>query len=150
MRKWYEADVARAGRGRARGVVVEAAEQVVRARLQLADALVPAGIDFSVLQEEGDAGIGEFAVRERRSEVADAAIALADEGLQPALRGEGIAGHRSGVVPLQRVAELVEGRARADQRLLVGAERLADVDQQRFVVGGRLAAKGFLIILHRL
>src|SRR4051812_40271818 len=58
----------------ARRVVVEAAEQVVRARLQLLDALEPAGIDATL---GADARIGKFAVGEMRAEVASAAVALA-------------------------------------------------------------------------
>src|SRR5262249_7853607 len=110
-----QVDVPRAGRARARGVVVEAAEEVIRARLQLLDAPVAARIDLLVLQEKRNSRIGELAVGERRSEVADAAVALADEGAQPALRGERVALHRGRVVLRQRVAELVERRTPADE-----------------------------------
>src|SRR5688500_15716019 len=78
--------VARAGRGAARRVVVEAAEQVVRALLQLPDAFETSGVHPAGGAEEAHAGVGELAVGELRARMAERAVALAYENAQAPLR----------------------------------------------------------------
>ena len=128
-------DVARAGGGGERRVVVIATEQVVRARLQPLDAAVAPGIDAPRRDEERHAGVGELAVGELRTEMADAAVALADEDPQAAPRRERIARGRGIVAALQRVAEVIERRAARDEGLLEGGEGFADVDKDFFIRG---------------
>src|SRR5207344_401985 len=103
-----ERDVARAGRGRALRIVVVGAEQVGAVGEQLLDAAVPARVDLARTNEKTNAGIVEFAVGERRPDVAGVARAPADEKAESPLRGFGIARHRGPVAARERVAELVE------------------------------------------
>src|SRR5688572_13415369 len=107
---------------------------------------MPARVHPPGRDEEADAGIGELAVGEMRPEVAGAAIALADEDLQPA---PGLFRVARGSVARERVAKLVERRAAADQRLLERRQRFADVDQHLFVVGGRRAPECALVLLRK-
>src|SRR5258708_5086594 len=120
-------------------VVVIAAEQVVRARLQPLDAAVAPGIDAPRRGEERRAGVGELAVGELRTGMARAAVALADEDPQAALRRERIARGRGIVAALQRIAEVVERRAARDEGLLEGGEGFADTDKDFFIRGRRWA-----------
>ena len=122
-------DMARRHAGSAFGIVVVGAQQIERARLQCGDATVPPRIDPAFFREMRHAGILELAAREVGAEVADAAVALADEDLQTALRGERIAGHGLRVVALDGIAKVVEGRACRQDRLLERGERLGDVDE---------------------
>ena len=64
---------------------------------------------------------------------------------KPALRRVRIARHRGAVAACQRIAELVERRAPAHQRLLERGERLADVREHRLVAGGRRRAEHLLV-----
>ena len=89
----------------------------------------------SASDEEGRAGVGEPAVGELRAGMTRAAVALADEDPQAALRRERIA--RGIVAALQRVAEVVERRAARDEGLLEGGEGFADVDKDFFIRGRR-------------
>ena len=109
-----QANVAGLGGGGASGIVVEAAQQGIRARAQLADAAVPAGIDPAGLDEMRHAGIGELAVGKGRAEMAEEAVAPADEQAQAAHGGGGIAGLAGRIVARQGVAEIVERRAAGD------------------------------------
>src|SRR5918993_2652072 len=121
-------------RGRTfRRIVVEAAHEAERIVLELLDSGMPARVHTSRCDEERDAGIGELAVGEMRPEVAGAAVALADEDLQPALGGFRIAGRLSA---REGVPKFVERRAAADQRLLERRQCLADVDENLFVIRG--------------
>src|SRR5688500_19391490 len=103
---------------------------------------MPARVHPPGRDEEADAGVGELAVGEMRPEVAGAAIALADEDLQPA---PGVVRIARGIAAGERVAKLVERRAAADQRLLERRQRFAGVDQDLLVVGRRLSLKGFFV-----
>ena len=135
-------DVARAGRGAAGRIVVERAEQVVAACLEPADAFEPAGVHAPRSREERDADVVELAVGEAGADVADVALAPADEEREPALRRERIARCGGVVAAGQRIAELVERRAAGGQRFLEGRERLGDVDRDGLVVGpGRRAER---------
>src|SRR2546425_3785270 len=85
--------------------------------------------------EEGRAAVGESAVGELRAGMAGAAVALADEDPQAALRRERIARGRGIVAALQRIAEVVERRAARDEGFLKGGEGFADIDKDFFVRG---------------
>src|SRR5438034_764820 len=94
----------------------------------------------------GLAAPGESAVAEMRTGVADAAIGLADEERRAALRCRRIADRGDGVAALERIAEFIERRAAADERLLVGGQRLADVDERLFIILGNGAREGAFIV----
>ena len=83
--------VARPRRRGLLGIVVVAPEQIERACTQSGDAAVPAGVHPARLGEEGHADIVELAVGEVRPVMAGGAPSLADEDLQPSLRGRRIA-----------------------------------------------------------
>ena len=80
-------------RARAIALVVVAAEQVERVRLQLPDTHVAPGID-AARHEEGHPGVVEFTVGEGGADVAGATVAPADENAQAALCGFWIFFHR--------------------------------------------------------
>ena len=67
-----------------------------------------AGIDLARGGDVRNADIGEFAIGEVRAEVAEAAVAAADEYLQAALRGFRVDRLRRLVAARQRIAKLVE------------------------------------------
>src|SRR5436309_1318460 len=82
---------------------------------------------------EAHAAVGDPAVGELRAGMASAAVALADEDPQTALRRERVARGRGIVAALQRVAEVVERRAARDEGFLKGGEGFADIDKDFFV-----------------
>src|SRR5438034_1185209 len=84
---------------------------------------------------EAHAAVGDPAAGELRAGMASAAVALADEDPQAALRREPIARGRGILAALQRVAEVVERRAARDEGLLKGGEGFADIDKDFFVRG---------------
>ena len=129
-----QANVAGLGGGGASGIVVEAAQQGVRARAQLADAAVPAGIDPAGLDEMRHAGIGELAVGKGRAEMAEEAVAPADEQAQAAHGGGGIAGLAGRIVARQGVAEIVERRAVGDPGFQERRQCLAEIDEHPCIV----------------
>ena len=69
---------------------------------------MPAGIDPAGFDEVRHAGIGELAVGKGRAEMAEEAVASADEQAQSARRGGGIPGLAGRIVARQGVAEIVE------------------------------------------
>ena len=75
---------------------------------------MPAGIDPAGFDEMRHPGIGELAVGEGRAEMAEGAVAPADEQAQAALGGGGIAGPAGRIVARERVAKIVERRAAGD------------------------------------
>jgi len=101
---------------------------------------VAAGIDPPGFDEMRHAGIGELAVGEGRAEMAQGAVAPADEQAQAAPGGGGIAGPGGCIVARQGVAEIVERRAAGDLGLQERRQCLAEVDEYSFVVrAGRCA-----------
>src|SRR2546426_1337125 len=84
---------------------------------------------------EAHAAVGEPAVGELRAGMASAAVALADEDPQAALRRERVARGRGIVAAPQRIAEVVERGAARDEGLLEGGEGFADIDKDFFVRG---------------
>src|SRR5687768_2246254 len=118
-------DMARADAALSRRVVIEAPEEIEGTRLQLLNAAMPSGIHPARRGEEGNPRVGELAVRELRPEVTRAAVSFADEDAQAALSGKRISGF--GFSTRKGVAELVEGGALADERLLERRERLTRV-----------------------
>ena len=129
-----KANVAGLDGGGALGIVVEAAEQGVRAPAQFADAAVSAGIDPAGFDEVGHAGIGELAVGKGRAEVAEGAVAPADEEAKAALCGSRVAGPAGRIALGQGVAKVIERRAAGDLRFQERGERLAEIDEYPFVV----------------
>jgi len=129
---WLQRDMARPRRDGGVGRIAVAPEQVVGIGAQAFDPGVASRVDAAG-NEERHADVAELAVGERRPEVADAAVALADEDPQPALRGQRIARRGGAVAAQERVAEFVERRARRDQRLDEGRDRLRRVDEDLFV-----------------
>ena len=123
------------------GIVVVRTEQIERARLQCGDAAVPPGIDPAFLGEMRYADILELAAREVGAEVADVAVALADEDLKTSLRGERVTGHRLRVATLERIAKVVEGRALRHDRLLERGQRLGNIDEH--ALGGIVRGRGW-------
>ncbi len=84
----------------------------------------------------------ELAVGEAGADVADVALALADEEREPALGRERIARRGGTVAAGERIAEVVERRASGGQRFLERRERLGDIDRDGLVVGrGRRAER---------
>ena len=127
--------------GRALAIVAEAAQQREPACPHRLDAVVAPPVETSVGAAHRDADLVELAVAELRSEVAQAALAAADEQPQSAFRRFRIAGLYRPVAARQRIAEIVERRAAGDQRRLERRQRLADVGEHLVVLGrgGRLA-----------
>src|SRR5204862_5194169 len=74
------------------------------------------------------------------ADVADVALALAEEDREAASRGGGIACRGRAVVAGQRIAEVVERRPSGLDRLLKRRERLGNVDRDRLIVGRRRCA----------
>ena len=77
--------------------------------------------------------------------VADVAAPAAQEQRQPALRRRRVGGRGGAVAARHRVAEVVEGRARRDQRFLVRGQRLGGVDRDALVVVARRLAEGLAV-----
>ncbi len=101
--------------------------------------------------KNGYAGVAELAVGEERPEVAGRAIAAPEEELEPALRRRRIALRGGPVTRDQRVAEVVERRARRHQRLLERRQRFRPVDEELLVVrAGPFAESTFVSAGQRL
>src|SRR3546814_19198702 len=90
-----------------------------RAGLDLPDTLPAPRIGPAGGREERQPGIVELAVRESRAGMAHDAVAAPQKQLQAVLRRLGII--RSPPLP-QRVAKVIERRARRDDRLLEGGQ----------------------------
>ena len=95
---------------------------------------MPAGIDPARFDEMRHAGIGELAVGEGRAEMAEGAVAPADEQFEAAPGRGGIARLAGGVVARERVAEIVERRPAGDLDLQERRQRLAEIDENPCVV----------------
>src|SRR5262245_58024685 len=95
---------------------------------------MPAGVDLAGFHEERNADVVKFAVGEGGAEVAYAAVARADEDLEPSLRGHRIAAGRLTIATRERVAELVEGRAAARQPLEESGHGFPDVHEHLLIV----------------
>ena len=103
---------------------------------------MPAGIHPAGFDEVRHAGIGELAVGEGRAEVAESAVAPADEEAKAALGGSRVAGLAGRIALGQGVAEVVERGAAGDLGLQERGERLAEIDEYPFVVrAGRYAER---------
>src|SRR5882762_5474327 len=79
-----ELHMARGLRGNARSVIVVSTQKIERARADVADAVITAGIDHAGPDEKWHAVVVELAVAEVGSAVTDEAIAAADEQSQAA------------------------------------------------------------------
>ena len=95
---------------------------------------MPAGIDPAGFDEMRHAGIGELAVGKGRAEMAQGAVAPADEQAQAAPGGGGIAGLAGRIVARQGVAEIVERRAGGDLGFEERRQCLAEIDENPCVV----------------
>ena len=134
------ANIAGLGGGGPLRIVIEAAQQGVRAPAQFADAAVSAGIDPAGFDEMRHAGIGELAVGKRRAEMAEGAVAPADEQAQAAPGGGRIAGPTGRIVAGQGVAEIIERRPAGDLGFQERRQCLAEIDENPCVVcAGRYA-----------
>ena len=81
-----------------------------------------------------------------RAGVAAAAERFTDEERRAALRSRRIARGRSRSAALERVAELVERRAAAQECFLEGGERLADIAEHLLVIRRHRSAERALIV----
>ena len=133
-------DVTRRRARRAQRVVIVTPELVVRILPDPVDPAVAAAIDLARGEEKRNAGIGELAVRKQRTEMADVAIALADEEPQAASGADRIACGGVAVASRQRIAKGVEARRDRDQRLLERGERFPRVGRHCVVVDAAWAA----------
>ncbi len=135
-RRLLERGLARVHGAGARLVIVVRAQQVETALQHRPHAREASRVRLAGRRGFGQAGAEELAAGEIGAGMAVGAAALADEDLQPALRGLGVGPGGGRCTARQVFAEPVERRGSADQRFLERGEGLAHIHEHGLVIGG--------------